>query len=144
MQLVIDMVGPWRVILAGAVAAATRPLGLHGPFFVVAGYIARSMDGMRPPYGDVLLPPLSPRTARSIAEQLATEIGHPVAIVDINDRGGSVRTVAGSAISKRRLAAVLADNPLGQRDQGTPIVVVHRTGSPEEGRPLVTTGQSHQ
>jgi F420-0:gamma-glutamyl ligase len=144
MQLVIDMVGPWRVILAGAVAAATRPLGLHGPFFVVAGYIARSMDGMRPPYGDVLLPPLSPRTARSIAEQLATEIGHPVAIVDINDRGGSVRTVAGSAMSKRRLAAVLADNPLGQRDQGTPIVVVHRTGSPEEGRPLVTTGQSHQ
>jgi F420-0:gamma-glutamyl ligase len=144
MQLVIDMVGPWRVILAGAVAAATRPLGLHGPFFVVAGYIARSMDGMRPPYGDVLLPPLSPRTARSIAEQLATEIGHPVAIVDINDRGGSVRTVAGSAMSKRRLAAVLADNPLGQRDQGTPIVVVRRTGSPEEGRPLVTTGQSHQ
>jgi F420-0:gamma-glutamyl ligase len=144
MQLVIDMVGPWRVILAGAVAAATRPLGLHGPFFVVAGYIARSMDGMRPPYGDVLLPPLSPRTARSIAEQLATEIGHPVAIVDINDRGGSVRTVAGSAMSKRRLAAVLADNPLGQRDQGTPIVLVHRTGSQEEGRPLITTGQSHQ
>ena len=144
MQLVIDMVGPWRVILAGAVAAATRPLGLHGPFFVVAGYIARSMDGMRPPYGDVLLPPLSPRTARSIAEQLATEIGHPVAIVDINDRGGSVRTVAGSAMSKRRLAAVLADNPLGQRDQGTPIVLVHRTGSQEEGPPLITTGQSHQ
>ena len=144
MQLVIDMVGPWRVILAGAVAAATRPLGLHGPFFVIAGYIARSMDGMRPPYGDVLLPPLSPRTARSIAEQLATEIGHPVAIVDINDRGGSVRTVAGSAMPKRRLAAVLADNPLGQRDQGTPIVVVHHTGSQEEGRPVVTTGQSHQ
>ena len=84
------------------------------------------------------------RTARSIAEQLATEIGHPVAIVDINDRGGSVRTVAGSAMSKRRLAAVLADNPLGQRDQGTPIVLVHRTGSQEEGRPLITTGQSHQ
>jgi F420-0:gamma-glutamyl ligase len=143
MQLVIDMVGPWRVILAGAVAAATRPLGIRGPFFLVAGYIARSMDGMRPPYGDVLLPPLPPRTARSIAGQLATEIGHPVAIVDINDRGGSVRAVAGSAMSKRRLAAVLADNPLGQRDQGTPIVVVHRGRSQEERRPLVTSGQRH-
>jgi F420-0:gamma-glutamyl ligase len=143
MQLVIDMVGPWRVILAGAVAAATRPLGIRGPFFLVAGYIARSMDGMRPPYGDMLLPPLPPRTARSIAGQLATEIGHPVAIVDINDRGGTVRAVAGSAMSKRRLAAVLADNPLGQRDQGTPIVVVHRVGSQEERRPLVTSGQRH-
>jgi F420-0:gamma-glutamyl ligase len=143
MQLVIDMVGPWRVILAGAVAAATRPLGIRGPFFVLAGYIARSMDGMRPPYGDVLLPPLPPRTAQSIAGQLATEIGHPVAIVDINDRGGSVRAVAGSAMSKRRLAAVLADNPLGQRNQGTPIVLVHRSGSQEERRPLVTSGQRH-
>ena len=143
MQLVIDMVGRWRVVLAGAVAAATRPLGIRGPFFVVAGYIARSMDGMRPPYGDVLLPPLPPRTARSIAGQFATEIGRPVAIVDINDRGGSVRAVAGSAMSKRRLAAVLADNPLGQRDQGTPIVIVHRAGSEEERRPLVTSGQRH-
>jgi F420-0:gamma-glutamyl ligase len=143
MQLVIDMVGPGRVILAGAVAAATRPLGIRGPFFVVAGYIARSMDGMRPPYGDVLLPPLPPRIARSIAGQLATEIGQPVAIVDINDRGGSVRAVAGSAMSKRRLAAVLADNPLGQRDQGTPIVVVHRSGSQDERRRLVTSGQRH-
>jgi hypothetical protein len=61
-----------------------------------------------------------------------------VAIVDINDRGGSVRAVAGPAMSKRRLAAVLADNPLGQRDQGTPIVVVHRAGSQKERRPLVT------
>jgi F420-0:gamma-glutamyl ligase len=142
MQLVIDMVGPWRVILAGAVAAATRPLGIRGPFFVLAGYIARSMDGMRPPYGDVLLPPLPPRTAQSIAGQLATEIGHPVAIVDINDRGGSVRAVAGSAMSRRRLAAVLADNPLGQRKQGTPIVVV-RSGSQDERGPLVTSGQPH-
>ena len=144
MQLVIDMVGPWRVILAGTVAAATRPLGVHGPFYIVAGYVARSMDGMRPPYGDVLLPPLPPRTARSIAEQLTLEIGHPVAIVDINDRGGSVRAVAGLAMPKRLLAAVLADNPLGQRDRATPIVVVHRAGYQKHRRPLVTNGQRHQ
>jgi F420-0:gamma-glutamyl ligase len=144
MQLVIDMVGGWRVVLAGTVAAAARPLGIHGPFYIVAGYVARSMDGMRPPYGDVLLPPLPPRTARSIAEQLTTEIGHPVAIVDINDRGGSVRAVAGSAMPKRLLAAVLADNPMGQRDRATPIVVVHRAGSQEQRRPLVTSGQRHE
>jgi F420-0:gamma-glutamyl ligase len=144
MQLVIDMVGRWRVLLAAGVAAAARPLGIHGPFFLVAGYVARSMDGMRPPYGDLLLPPLPPRTARSIAEQLAMEIGHPVAIVDINDRGGSVRAVAGTAMPKRLLAAVLADNPMGQRDRATPIVVVHRSGSQEHRRPLVTSDLGHQ
>jgi F420-0:gamma-glutamyl ligase len=134
-QLVIDMVGRWRVLLAVAAGAITRPVGLHGAFYLVAGYIARSMDGMRPPYDDVLLPPLSPWTARATAEQLTTELGHPVAIVDINDRGGSVRAVPGSVMSKRLLAAVLADNPMGQRDQSTPVVVVRRrTSSPDSHR----------
>ena len=144
MQLVIDMAGRWRGILAAAVAAAARPLGIHGPFYIVAGYVARSMDGMRPPYGDVLLPPLPPRTARSIAEQLTAEIGHPVAIVDINDRGGSVRAVARTGMPTQLLAAVLADNPMGQRDRATPIVVVHRADSEEHRRPLVTSGRRHQ
>ena len=125
-QLVIDTVGAWRVLLAVAAAGCTRPLGIHGAFYVVAGYVARCMDGMRPPYHDMLLPPLPPRTARSLAQQLAMELGHAVAIVDMNDRGGSVRAVAGSVLSARHVAAVLADNPLGQRDRGTPIVVVRQ------------------
>jgi F420-0:gamma-glutamyl ligase len=125
-QLVIDTAGWWRVAAAVAAGAVTRPLGIHGAFYVVAGYVARSMDGMRPPYGDTLLPPLSPPIAHAIAEQLASELGQPVAIVDMNDRGGSVRAVAGSLISKRRLPEVMADNPLGQRDQSTPIAIVRR------------------
>jgi F420-0:gamma-glutamyl ligase len=127
-QLVIDMEGRWRVLLAVAAGAVTRPIGLHGAFYLVAGYIARSMDGMRPPYHDVLLPPLSPDAARAVAEQLTTQLGHPVAIVDINDRGGSVRAVGGSVMSGRLLAAVLADNPMGQREQSTPVVVVRPRG----------------
>ena len=125
-QLVIDTVGRWRVLAAIGAAAVTRPLGLRGAFYVVAGYVARSMDGMRPPYHDVLLPPLAPRVAQGIAEQLTTQLGHPVAIVDMNDRGGSVRAVAGSVMSKRLLTQVLTDNPLGQRDQSTPIAIVRR------------------
>jgi F420-0:gamma-glutamyl ligase len=128
-QLVIDTAGRWRVLAAIAAGAVTRPLGIHGAFYVVAGYVARSMDGMRPPYGDMLLPPLSPRIAHTIAEQLTTELGHPVAIVDLNDRGGSVRAVAGSVMSKRRLAEVMADNPMGQRQQATPIAIVRRATS---------------
>ena len=128
-QLVIDTVGRRRVLAAIAASALTRPLGVHGAFYVVAGYVARSMDGMRPPYGDMLLPPLAPPIARSIAEQLTTELGHPVAIVDMNDRGGSVRAVAGSVMSRKVLAEVMADNPLGQREQATPIAIVRRATS---------------
>jgi F420-0:gamma-glutamyl ligase len=133
-QLVIDTAGWWRVAAAVAAGALTRPLGIHGAFYVVAGYVARSMDGMRPPYGDTLLPPLSPRTARAIAEHLTTVLGHPVAIVDINDRGGSVRAVAGSSMSRQRLTEVLRDNPLGQRGQSTPIAIVRRATTSDRGR----------
>ncbi|MDQ3766021.1 MAG: coenzyme F420-0:L-glutamate ligase [Actinomycetota bacterium] len=128
-ELMIDMVGRWRVLLAIAAAAVTRPIGLHGAFYPIAGYKARSMDGMRPPYGEVLLPPLTPWAARTVAKQLTSAIGHPVAIVDINDRGGSVRALPGPMMSTRLLAAVLADNPMGQRDQSTPIVIVRPAGS---------------
>jgi F420-0:gamma-glutamyl ligase len=133
-QLVIHTAGWWRVAAAVVAGAVTRPLGIHGAFYVVAGYVARSMDGMRPPYEHMLLPPLSPPVAQAIAEQLTIELGHPVAIVDMNDRGGSVRTVAGSVMSKRLLAEVLADNPLGQRDQSTPIAIVRRAPEVELSR----------
>ncbi len=125
-QLVIDLAGRGRIMAAIAASAVTRPTRIRGAFYVVAGYQARCMDGMRPPYGDMLLPPLPPRVASSIATQLTTAIGHPVAIVDMNDRGGSVRAVAGSVMSKQRLAEVLADNPLGQRNQATPIAIIRR------------------
>lgn len=59
-----------------------------------------------------------------MSEELARAVGHPVAIVDINDRGGSVRHGATSGDLPDDLRAVLADNPMGQRDRSTPIVVV--------------------
>lgn len=130
-QLLIDLRGTGRVLLAAAASAVTRPLGVRGAFYVVAGATARGIDGMRPPYLDTLLPPLTRRQATAEARRLAAAVGGPVAIVDINDRGGSVRAVAGTEVRPRRLARILADNPLGQRTQATPIVIVRPARSDE-------------
>lgn len=124
MQYVVDAVGRPRIVLATMAAALTRPVGVRGAFYVVAGRRARSIDGGRPPFEHLLLPPLEPKVARGVALALATRIGHPVAIVDINDRGGSVRAVAGGSIGPRLLRSILQDNPLGQRDTRTPIGLV--------------------
>lgn len=136
MQLVIDLSGRACIVLAVAAAAVTRPLGLRGAFYVVAGPNARAMDGLRKPYHDVLLPPLARADARALADELSARIGHPVAVVDINDRGGSVRAVADGPLTARQVAAALRDNPMGQRAQATPIVVIRRAGpagAPQRG-----------
>ncbi len=139
MEYVLRDVGHARILLAAATAALTRPLGLRGGFYLVAGRVARAMDGMRPPFDDTLIPPLAPRAAHRIACALAERLGWPVAIVDINDRGGSIRTLSRPVIPPRRLRRVLADNPLGQRDERTPIGVVRALSagslSPPTGHP---------
>jgi hypothetical protein len=84
------------------------------------------MDGMRPPFEGTLIPPLAPRVAHRIARSLADRLGAPVAIVDMNDRGGSIRTLSRPVMTRRRLRRILADNPLGQRDERTPIGIVRR------------------
>ncbi|MBA2318718.1 MAG: hypothetical protein H0V93_13210 [Euzebyales bacterium] len=126
MQYVVDKVGRARIAAAVVAAALTRPVGLRGAFYLVAGRMARAMDGGRPPFEHLLLPPLEPKVAHDLATSLSAELGVDVAVVDINDRGGSVRAVSGGAISARLLARILQDNPLGQRDTRTPMGLVRR------------------
>lgn len=118
------LAGRPRLLLASALAAVTRPLGIRGAFYLVAGREARSVDGLRPPFEHLLLPSLPPGDARRRAQEMASRLGGPVAVVDMNDRGGSVRAVSHPVISARRLRRVLAGNPLGQRDTRTPIGLV--------------------
>lgn len=130
MQLVIENVGVGRVIVAALAGGLTRAFGLHGVFYQIAGRFARDLDGMRPPYEDMLLPPLLTKEAKLLVEQLTSEVGVPVAIVDMNDRGGSIRAIAGSSMTAQLLRRVLHDNPLGQRTQSTPIGIVRRLRRP--------------
>lgn len=121
MQYVLNEVGVARMLLATALAGLTRPFGLRGAFYVVAGRVARSMDGMRPPFEHLLLPPMPPVQAARVSRELAERLGHPLAIVDVNDRGGTIRAISHKVMTPRTLLRVLADNPLGQRDTRTPI-----------------------
>lgn len=131
MQYVLDVQGTPRVVVAALAAGITRVFGVRGTFYRIAGDLARDLDGMRPPYEGVLIPPLPPTAARATATRLARELGVHVAIVDISDRGGSVRGCSPGAPAAPVLLRVLADNPLGQRDRGTPVGIVRSvpTGS---------------
>jgi F420-0:gamma-glutamyl ligase len=124
MQYVLERSGRTRLLLAAAASAVTRPLGVHGLFYRVAGPLARDLDGGRPPFEHLLLPPLPPREAAALCDRLEGALGAGVAIVDINDFGGTIRATSGRSLPAEVLRGVLADNPLGQRHQRTPIGVV--------------------
>ena len=124
MEYVVRTVGLRRIIPAVIGSAVTRPLGMHGTFYRIAGSVARDVDGGRPPYEDVLFPPLDGRVAQKICADLERALDIGVSIVDLNDYGGSIRAVSPRSLSGETLGAVLSDNPLGQRLTSTPFVLV--------------------
>lgn len=131
MQFVLQSVGAVRLLVAASACALTRPLGVHGVFYRVAGPVARDLDGGRPPYDDLLFPPLHVAEARALCSELEAALGVGVAIVDLNDFGGTIRAVSSGSLPAQTLARALADNPLGQRSTGTPFGVVRH--APDEG-----------
>jgi F420-0:gamma-glutamyl ligase len=124
MEYVVRTVGLKRIIPAAIGSAVTRPLHVRGTFYRMAGPVARDIDGGRPPYEHVLFPPLDPKVAQTICADLESALDIGVSIVDLNDFGGSIRAVSPRSLSEKTLAAVLSDNPLGQRLTSTPFVLV--------------------
>lgn len=142
MQYVISKVGRRRLILAAAVAACTRPVGRRGDFYRVAGTLARDLDGGRPPYEHLLLPPLEENFAAWLCLRLEGRLGVGVAIVDLNDFGGSIRATSSASLPPDVLLRALADNPLRQRLTGTPFGVVRSPPQRRRTNPSTASASS--
>ena len=134
MQYVVDQVGWPRMCAAAAASAVTRPLGIGGVFYRIAGSVARDVDGGRPPYEERLIPPVPCLEAAMMCADLEGLLGVGVAIVDLNDYGGSIRATSPMAVPAETLARILADNPLRQRLTGTPLALVRPL--PDRPQPL--------
>jgi F420-0:gamma-glutamyl ligase len=130
MEYLVRTAGLRRIIPAAIGSAVTRPFGMHGSFYRLAGSVARDIDGRRPPYEHVLLPPLDAKVARRICADLEQALGIRVSIVDLNGYRGSIRAVSPRSLPAETLAAVLSDNPMGQRLTTTPFVLVRPDFAP--------------
>jgi F420-0:gamma-glutamyl ligase len=134
MQLALDEAGPARILLAAAAAAVTRPFGVRGVFYRVAGAGVNAIDGPSalnlPPYDRwATKAPLDPQGAAAhIAAAISEHTGRrlAVAIIDASDLGAEVFALAGP-VKREDVLAVVADNPLGQSDEQTPFGLVRRT-----------------
>ena len=115
---------------AAAVGAMGKLLGRKGDFYRVAGMQAALVDAAStspvPPYNETVIK--GPKDPQRVAEALAEAIGYPVAIMDINDIGGSWMIGGGGGVSKHFIEAAMKDNPQGQGDELTPLCIVRPKG----------------
>jgi hypothetical protein len=124
MQYAIELTGLWRILLAAVIHSIGRLFGQGGWFYLVAGLNARMMDaehtmGVKEFYEFVIPAPADPPgTVREVKAQL----GYDVAICDINDVKPAWCVATTLSRERRRLLErSFDDNPLGQRDEQTPI-----------------------
>jgi F420-0:Gamma-glutamyl ligase len=124
MQYAIELTGLPRILLAALVHLVGRLLGRKGWFYLVAGLDARMMDaehtmGVREFYESCIPAPADPAGTVSA---LKAATGHDVAICDINDVMPAWCVASTLPRERRRLLErSFDDNPLGQRDEQTPI-----------------------
>ena len=128
MEMALRECGVPRILFSAAIAAVTKMLGRKGDFYRLAGPKARGIDGPTsgtiPPYNSQVV--LVPLRSREVAAELRAALGGKVdvLIVDINDFGGNVLGSTMRAADERRIERILADNPLGQGHQSTPLGII--------------------
>ena len=129
MQLVIDDVGVPRVLLAVGAQILGLLVGKRGRFYEMLGDAITAIDGYTgtmPPYERAIV--LAPREPDTVAAQISAALHCGCAIVDVNDlhRAKVLGSSAGLAIDTT--ATALLENPHGNGDEQTPIVVLKWRG----------------
>lgn len=128
LQLVIDMVGLPRVLLAVVCSAVTKLFGIHGVFYKVCGKGVGGIDGFYTRssfelYHELAL--INPENATELCDELAQQTGIPVILMDANDlqrdQLGKSKDVP---LSDAQIQDAMADNPSGQGDELTPLILI--------------------
>ena len=128
MEMALQECGTLRILFAAFCSVIGKLFHQRGWFYIVAGPKARGIDGPTegtiPPYDHYVV--LTPDDPNGTARKLATALGHPVAIVDINDLGANILGFSQKEPTMDQLAKVLGDNPLGQSSESTPMGIIRK------------------
>ncbi|MDO4484569.1 MAG: F420-0--gamma-glutamyl ligase [Clostridia bacterium] len=128
LQLVIDICGLPRVLFAAFVSAITRPFGVHGLFYKICGHGVAGIDGFYfrssfDLYKEMAL--LNPDNPVELANEMAEKTGIPVVIMDANDIDQNQLGKCDSfPLTDDQIQDAMKDNPSGQGDEMTPIILI--------------------
>jgi len=127
MQIAINSAGLPRILLAAAVAAITRPFGIKGMFYVVAGNGVAGIDGFCTDAFEWYLTKgiLVPDKPDEVCNEIKAKLGIHCMIVDANDLDVEILGHSKDIpYNKQELKALIRDNPAGQGSEQTPLVLI--------------------
>ena len=137
MQCAIDEVGVPRILRASAAGAWGKLRGRRGDFYRVAGPQAAMIDaahtsGVREFFECVIKGPEDPD---GVARVMKDVTGCESAVVDVNDVFGCAVVGGSDGLDRELVREALRDNPAGQGDAMTPVVLLRPTPetAPEAG-----------
>ena len=128
LQLVIDMVGLPRVLLAVFCSAVTKPFGIHGVFYKVCGQGVGGIDGFYfrssfDRYKELAL--INPPNPVELCDALEKETGIPVVLMDANDiEQNQLGKCSDFPLTDDEIQDAMRDNPSGQGDELTPFILI--------------------
>ncbi len=125
MEIAIRESGKFRILLAAVAGAIGRLLHKKGWFYIAAGEQAALIDdppAAIPPFDYAIIP--GPKDSFEVSKNIERRTGCRGAVIDANDLGNAWAVGYSNGVPKEELEIALSDNPAGNEDQQTPIIIV--------------------
>lgn len=132
MQVAIWQAGYPRMLAATLIGGLTKLIGRHGDFYRIAGNRISEIDGFNPaamsPFDEFAM--IGPGEPDAYCQWIEDTWGMPAVIIDGNNI--DVQVLGASAklpVTRAEARKLLIDNPMGQGDEKTPVMVVRPVGA---------------
>lgn len=129
MQVAINLAGLPRILFACFCSGVAKIFGISGTFYRVAGHQISQIDGF---YGEAFsqyakIGILGSKDSDKVCEELKNKFGFSFVVADVNDLGRNIIGRSDDLKGKDKLILeALKDNPAGQSNQQTPIIILRK------------------
>lgn len=132
LQAALDLVGWPRILLAALLSVIGKKIFRRkGWFYLVAGKEVAGIDGVCadafPEYLKLII--LNPIKPDQVCRQIYSRLGMRAMIMDANDLGVEILGKSPDLKDKKFLQSLVADNPAGQSNEQTPIILIRAVSS---------------
>lgn len=137
LQLAINLAGLPRILFASFCSAVTKLFGVKGVFYKIAGHDIDGIDGFYMNssfdlYHDLAL--LNPKNPSRVCNEISDAFGINSMIVDANDFEVNILGKSDQLkdLSDDFLKLLIKDNPAGQSDELTPLILIKKVATQSE------------